>query len=402
MRKKTKILWLNIESFMGGAERSLVDLVASLPPETHESRVVLFGGGPLAGKFAELRVPVQYVPLAAAGRKFSRRGKFSIPGVIAAGLAILVAGLRVAQIARKFDADVIYSNSLKTDLMTVPARLLTRAGIVWHVRDIFPDRRQAARFTRLARFVADKIVCNSRATKEQFVTAGAAPDSYVTIPNAIDPAPFVNAPSQAAARKKLGIDPAVFMILQVGMLCPLKGQHLLLASAAQLCAGGVAFKIFFAGGEPYRTSSDGHANYLAELKECAARLGVADATIFGGERNDVPDLIAACDVVVLPSAYPESFGRVLLEGMAGARPVIAFAHGGPVDVIDHEKDGFLVPVGDITALAEALERLTSDRAFAVRMGAAGQSKVLAKYTYPALARNLRALLETLDAGKRRP
>jgi glycosyltransferase involved in cell wall biosynthesis len=107
-------------------------------------------------------------------------------------------------------------------------------------------------------------------------------------------------------------------------------------------------------------------------------------------------LLAACDVLALPSRH-ESFGIVLAEAWACGKPVVGCRVGGVAALVDEEKDGLLVPIGDEGALAQALIRLLQDPALRQRMGAAGQNKVQSRYTWQAVTAVYReACLATIN------
>ena len=100
-------------------------------------------------------------------------------------------------------------------------------------------------------------------------------------------------------------------------------------------------------------SGNAHA---AELKRLAERLDPEHPVLFTGAQQRMAELYALADVVVSSSRKPESFGRTLTEALAMETPVIATAHGGPLDIIRPGADGFFFPPGDPAALAEALKR----------------------------------------------
>jgi glycosyltransferase involved in cell wall biosynthesis len=96
--------------------------------------------------------------------------------------------------------------------------------------------------------------------------------------------------------------------------------------------------------------------------------------------RDVPDFYAALDIFSMPSRT-DSFGIVFLEAWANAKPVVAAAAGGVVEVVRHDQNGLLVPFGDVARLAEAIGRLLVDRATARRLGEAGHALVTRGYTW---------------------
>jgi glycosyltransferase involved in cell wall biosynthesis len=113
--------------------------------------------------------------------------------------------------------------------------------------------------------------------------------------------------------------------------------------------------------------------FRAGLDELAAQLGVTDAVTFTGEREDVPELLAALDLLLVPS-WQEPFGRTVIEGMAMGRAVLATAQGGPAEVIRDGVDGRLLAPRDPDRWASAARWLLADRsALSAIEGAARES-----------------------------
>ncbi len=132
----------------------------------------------------------------------------------------------------------------------------------------------------------------------------------------------------------------------------------------------------------------------AEMAARVRELGLADRVRFVGQRRDVPDLLAAADIFVLPS-HSEGISRSLLEAMAVGLPVVASAVGGTPEVVAHEVNGLLVPAQDATALAQALERLLAQPAWATRLGEAAAATVARKFSLDRLGRELNQVYEDL-------
>lgn len=112
--------------------------------------------------------------------------------------------------------------------------------------------------------------------------------------------------------------------------------------------------------------------------ETASEYGIADACIFTGLREDMPELYALMDVFVLPS-HREGFPRSPMEASAMRVPSVVTDIRGCREVIENGQNGFLVPLGDVTALAQAILKLLGDPALALRMGEAGRAKALASF-----------------------
>lgn len=109
--------------------------------------------------------------------------------------------------------------------------------------------------------------------------------------------------------------------------------------------------------------------FEAELQAEAEALGVRHRVTLAGEQDDVVELLAGCDVVLVPTTVPEGFGLVAVEAMRAGTPVVAYGHGGVVEVVGD--CGVLAPPGDRAALGSAVARLLADEQAAARLGACG-------------------------------
>ena len=107
------------------------------------------------------------------------------------------------------------------------------------------------------------------------------------------------------------------------------------------------------------------------------------------------DLLAACDLFVLPSLY-EGLPISLLEAMAAERPTIATAIGGVDEVVRHGESGLLVPPAQPGAMASALRRLLADAELRTRLAAAGRSLVTTQFSAPGMVRRVTELYELLS------
>lgn len=128
-----------------------------------------------------------------------------------------------------------------------------------------------------------------------------------------------------------------------------------------------------------RATRHGNRSYPRRLQEIAGELGLGDAVRFLGEREEVPEILRASDVALLPS-WEEPFGRVVVEAMAMGVPVVATAIGGPAEIIRDGVDGVLVAPRQPEALAAAITRLLDDEPRRRAIGAASQRAVLARFS----------------------
>ena len=156
---------------------------------------------------------------------------------------------------------------------------------------------------------------------------------------------------------KHNVDPdRHFTFGMVGRLLLRKGQDVFLRAFAQAFSGGVE-RTRVVGAAMF-----GDDAYAASLAALARELGVDGRVDLPGFQADVPAELAEMDVLVHASVIPEPFAQVVVEWMAAGLPVVAADVGGPDEVVEHGRTGFLTPPGDVCALAEQLRELRDDPA----------------------------------------
>ena len=131
------------------------------------------------------------------------------------------------------------------------------------------------------------------------------------------------------------------------------------------------------------------------MQTLAQQAGIADRVHFLGWREDVPALLAACDVLVCPSRV-EPLGNAVLDGFSAARPVVAAASDGPRLLIDPGRTGVLVPVDSGVALAAGVEGVLADPVRAAAMAQAGRAMFEATYAEAAVLAEWRRFLSSVE------
>ncbi len=206
----------------------------------------------------------------------------------------------------------------------------------------------------------------------------------VVIPNGIDPQDLAGRPAKAAARRALGLPGDAWVFGTLGRLHEQKGQAYLLDAAARLKTHLPRAVILLAGYGPLETA----------LKDQARRLGIADRVRFLGYRPDVPLLLSAMDVFVLPSLW-EGMSNAILEAMAAELPVVATSVDGNVEQVAEGETGFLVPPADAASLAEAMLRLARDATRAQEMGRRARARVEREFSLDRMTQSYVALYRRL-------
>jgi len=361
--RKPSVLFIDHAGVLGGAELYLLDIVR---PLASTSRVVLLEDGPFAERLREAGVATEIVSASPRLLDVKKSGAWrsalaSIPGLVST----------VCRVARRaVKHDVLFANSQKALVVAGLAGAVTQRPVIWNLHDIltadhFSDfnRRLAVVF---GNYFTDRIIVNSKATQDAFLQSGGRVEKPVIVYNGIDPTPFAQFdPADVSPfRETLDVPQNVPLVGVFSRLAPWKGQHVLLDALPAvpdvhaLLVGDALFR--------------GDESYEETLRHRAVELGVADRVHFLGFRSDVPRLMQLVDIVVHTSVAPEPFGRVIVEGMLAAKPVIATRAGGAIEVIREPDTGTLIPGGDATTLAGAIQAVLDAPREAEQMGRAAR------------------------------
>jgi glycosyltransferase involved in cell wall biosynthesis len=191
-------------------------------------------------------------------------------------------------------------------------------------------------------------------------------------------------PGAEVPEAKASLRERPFKIGAVGRLEPVKGFGFLLEAVALLGARFPDLRVQFAG----RGTDEPRLRSLVE------RLGLARVVDFLGWQRDVNALHRSWHVLAQPSLH-EGFGLAALEAMAAGVPVVASATGGLPELVEDERTGFLVPVGDVEALAGRLGRLLEDEALRIRIGEAARLRAVGSFSVEEMAARTAAVYDEL-------
>jgi len=255
----------------------------------------------------------------------------------------------------------------------------SRPAVVRTRHNTFPVRYSAVnRF--LYRWLIDRLIIVSDSVMERyakFIESGIIMQNHVsTIHSCIRVEQFdPEGMDREETRVALDIPRDAPVIVVAARLAREKGHKFLLEAVASLRTEFPDVFVLLAG----------EGNQESSLKALTRELGLSDNVRFLGFREDVPRVLAAADVSVLPSIDCDASSASIKEAMAMQLPVVATRIGGAAEIIDDEADGLIVLPGDASALAGAIRRLLRDPALRSRMGLAGRSKVINRFTERKLA-----------------
>jgi glycosyltransferase involved in cell wall biosynthesis len=219
------------------------------------------------------------------------------------------------------------------------------------------------------------------------------PPSIERIQDGIDVREFHPSVTGARIRAELGIDPGAPIVGFVGRLHPGKGADIFVRAAAEIALWQPEAQFLVCGGE-----LRGYEAYAAGVRQLSSSLGLDERIHFTESRygpGDIPEVMAAIDVLLHLPRVREALGLVLIEAMATARPVIAFRTGGIAEVVVDGLTGELVPPGDWQAAARAVLGLLADPSRAHALGAAGRIRAEKEFEIGAHARRIEALYASL-------
>ncbi|MFO1292830.1 MAG: glycosyltransferase family 4 protein [Rubrivivax sp.] len=268
----------------------------------------------------------------------------------------------------------------------VVAAWLLKIPLVSHVRgDQFGSRSMKLLFR-----LPDRFIPVSRWIAGSIAQLGVPSERSTLIYDGIDFSQLDPRTDGSAFRERFGVPRAAFAVGLPGVLIAWKGQALFLEAVRLLEHEFPDLRFLVIGGTP-----DECRPYEAELREFVARHALQGRVTFTGHVSDMTGAYAGLDLVVSASTSPEPLGMVVVEAMAMQRPVVAPAHGGALEVVEHEKTGLLFSPNDAPALAAAIRRCRVDAALRQRLASSGRRQVIDIFSIERRARDVEALYDGL-------
>jgi glycosyltransferase involved in cell wall biosynthesis len=293
-------------------------------------------------------------------------------------MAFYVAKLH--QALREAKPDRVHTNGMKAHVLGAWAAP-RRVPVIWHLHDFIASRAVMARLLRTAARRGITGVAVSRAVADDAAKVFGAKIPVRTVYNAVDLARFAPEGPRVDLDAASGLPAAAEGTVRVGLIgtfATWKGQDVFLDAIALVDSRVSAQSRFYIiGGPIYKTG--GSQWTIEELKDRASRLRLGDRAGFAGFQPDPSSAIRALDVVVHASTRPEPFGRVIVEGMACGKAVIAVNGGGSAELFEDGVTALGIPPDAPPALAQAMTRLIADPELRHRIAAAGRASAVARF-----------------------
>jgi len=367
---------LVIEATIGGTRRHVVDLARGLSGRGVEVWLA-------SAQRRDPGYPADLAALAALGVQC-----VDVPMVRSIHPGRDLADLRaLVELVRRVEPDVVHTHSSKAGVLGRLAASSADRPVV-HTPHTFAflfkaefSAWQRALFRALEQHLSSAsaaVIAVSRSEAESMRRSLVVPRERVrVVPNGIDASRWVAA--RPASRASLGVPEGVPLLSVLGLLHVAKGQDVALRALARPELAGAHLLLA------------GMGDAREELEELARTLGVAERAHFLGWRDDAPALVAASDVVLLPSRW-EGMPYIVLESMAAARPVVATRVDGAIELVDDGRTGAVVEIEDDVGLARAVARVLALTPGArERMGALARERVLGTYTIERMLDSLLAV-----------
>ncbi len=352
----------------GGAEQSTIDVAQAVVRAGGQALVATRGGRMTAR-------------LQADGGRLAQ-----MPVQTKNPLVMLGNAARLVTLIRQEKVSLIHARSRAPAFAALWAAHITRTPFVATYHGIYQARSGLKRWYNAVMTRGDLVIANSDYTRDHLLAEhGIDAAKVVTIPRGVDLSRFDPAyvpPSRVEALRLawgLTADGRVRLLLP-GRLTRIKGHLTIVEAAARLAAEGRDdFQILFAGDD------QGRVGYAAEVEAAINAAGLNDRVRIVGHCDDMPAAYLLCDLAILPTTVPESFGRAAVEPQVMGRPVIAADHGGVTETVVDGVTGWLVPPGDAGAWAAAIGRaIDLGPGKRAEVGHAGQKRARQLYSAEAM------------------
>lgn len=358
----------------GGAEVQLYRLVTRLDPSCYDVIVVsLIKPGSVGEMLREAGIPVYSLGMA--------RGIFHLS-------SYLHGAWRLYRILRQEQPCILVSFMFHANILgRIVGRLAEVPIIISSIRNSYFGGRGCELLMRCTSWLDNIVVINSQLAGEQVVQRGVVPRHKLrVIPNGIDVKDFHQPPEVCGVtRSSLKLPNNSFLWLAIGRLEPQKNYSDLLRAFVKVVEHKMQTHLLIAGDGPLKE----------ELWTLATSLGIEAHVHFLGFRQDIPDLLAAADALVLSSRW-EGLPNVVMEAMAAEKPVVATKVGGTPELVANGKTGFTVPARDSRILAEAMRRLMNlPEEVRKEMGLAGRGLMKEHYSIERIVQQWEALYNEL-------
>ena len=378
MDKTRPIIWMIDSLGPGGAEQLMPTILKNLQQAGFNIRVCALqirAGNPIASELQRLGLLVDLIPIRNLRQPLN-----------------LIHILRYLRLHRP---QLLHTQLEFSDILgTLAAKILGIPSVsTVHTLDVFPEKKSAwgrmkLRWFLLGRF-CDRVIAVSEKTRRHYLQAGGLPhDKVITLYNGVDISRFkkMDETQTVKLRKELQLPLSSQIIMTVAVLREPKGIQFMISALPAILEQCPDVHYLIVGDGVHR----------AVLSDLVADLAIENHVTFSGHRTDIPDLLACCDIFVLPT-LKDALPTVLIEALAAGKPIIASNVGGVPEIIENGVNGVLVAPGEPSKLVEACLRLLKDNELSRQISLAGSETVRQRFNIDTQIEHLSRLYEELTS-----
>lgn len=400
-----RVVYLNPTGQLGGAERALLDILASLKAADPQfsPHLIMSAQGPLVARAAAMNVPTTVLPFP---NSLARLGDSNVGKKISlfllvwrftiAGLSIIFYLWHLKRLLKRLAPEVIHTNGFKMHIFGIWARP-KQVPVLWHIHDYVSIRPVMARLLKRCAHSCSTIITNTQSVAADVSSVCARHPSPPIYPiyygidlNAFNPeGPLLDLDRLA------GLSPAPTTTIRValfGTMARWKGHEVFLR-AISLLPEHLLIRAFIVGDALYQT--EGSQYSIAELCQIAKQYGISDKVGFTGFIDEPAAGMRACDIIVHASTQPEPFGLVVVEAMACGRAVIVSHAGGVTELVEEGNNSVGHNPGDAIELSACIQRLAQDETLRQRLSQAGRATARKRFDRARLAEQIIPLYQGL-------
>jgi glycosyltransferase involved in cell wall biosynthesis len=392
-----RIVYLNPNGQLGGAEICLIDMLVSIRSAEPDWELVLVLGedGPFANQAKAVGVDVIVAPFPRALGRLGDSGGGRMRSLWSCFKAAGATGRYATNLGRtlgKLQPDLIHTNGFKMHVLAAWVHP-RNTPVIWHVHDYVSTRPLMRRLLRLFARRCAAAIGNSFSVVSDIQKVCGPQLRTLCLYNAVNLNSYAPVDDSLSHSKTdldalAGIDRPAKGTVRIGLVATMahwKGHEIFLRALARL-PRNFPFRAYIIGGAIYQTENSQRT--LEELRGIAEELGIADKTAFTGYVEQTAGAIRALDILVHASTQPEPFGRVIAEGMACGRAVICSAAGGAAELITEGEDALAHSPGDEVGLSLRMLELIQNDELRARLGQAGRITAERRFDTRRLSREL--------------
>ncbi|ONG00501.1 galactose transferase [Lacticaseibacillus rhamnosus] len=355
-----KILYLHAGAEMYGADKILLELVEGIDKAKYKPIVLLPEDGVLVEAIANAGVEVKVIRYPIVRRKY-----FTPLGIWNFLLKYVYFSNKLVRFVKKEKIDIVHINTTAV-WEGVWIKLFSKSKVIWHVHEIIMHPTFVFRVVSfLLEHFSNQIIAVSDATAERLLQSGIVSKNKISVIHNGIASEDVVSDKSLKIQNALGVHQDDIVIGMVGRVNSWKGQGDFIDAVIPVLNSSKNARAILIG-SPYLGEE-------ARLKELMSRINSLSEDLQNRIQvipfqNRIQDYYAFIDIFVLPSTSPDPFPTVVLEAMANGIPVVGYAHGGVVEMVNNDKNGILVQPNNTNELSKAINRLVVNRELRERYG----------------------------------